>query len=99
MYSTLVIEMDKEVSNKGDQETMKAEMTTQHNSALTDRIIAYEMGELDDNETLELFSELVKNGLAWTLQGSYGRTAHNLIQFGFLDRNGKILRRYGENEG
>jgi hypothetical protein len=62
-------------------------------------ILAYEMGELDGNETLELFGKLVKNGMAWTLQGSYGRIAHSLIEVGFLDRNGNITRKFEEDEG
>lgn len=64
-----------------------------------DLIIAYESGELNNEKTLELFSMLVKNGHAWTLQGSYGRTAHNLIENGFLDREGNILRQFSEDEG
>ena len=60
---------------------------------LVDKIIAYESGELNDNEVLELFSELVKSGQAWTLQGSYGRMAMALINAGYLSRNGDILKR------
>jgi two-component SAPR family response regulator len=67
--------------------------------SLVNKIIAYESGELSDNDTLELFAELIRTGQAWALQGHYGRMAHNLIQFGFIDTNGKILRRYGEDEG
>lgn len=47
-----------------------------------DKIIAYENGELDEDETIELFQELVNTGLAWQLQGSYGRTAQRLIESG-----------------
>lgn len=53
-------------------------------------IIAYESGELDTRETVELFSELVRTGLAWQLQGFYGRTAHSLIRSGILDNSGAI---------
>lgn len=49
---------------------------------LADKIIAYESGELDHEETVELFQELVDNGMAWTLQGHYGRTAMALIEAG-----------------
>jgi fructose-bisphosphate aldolase class 1 len=54
-------------------------------------IIAFESGELDQDETIELFSHLVKSGLAWSLQGSYGRAAHSLIARGILDQQGNIL--------
>ena len=55
-------------------------------------IIAYESGELDANGTLELFAGLVKNGMAWSLQGSYGRTASALIDAGWLDKSGNVLK-------
>jgi hypothetical protein len=44
-----------------------------------DAIIAYENGELDNQEVLELFEYLIGSGLAWKLQGSYGRMAKQLI--------------------
>ena len=47
---------------------------------LVDEIIAYEQGELNDDEVIELFQQLVDSGLAWSLQGSYGRTAAALIE-------------------
>lgn len=48
-------------------------------------IIAFEQGELDDEATLELFQHLVDTGLAWQLQGSYGRIAHRLIEQGLIE--------------
>jgi hypothetical protein len=47
-----------------------------------DAIIAYESGDLDETEVIELFQYLIDTGLAWSLQGSYGRMAHALINAG-----------------
>jgi len=49
-------------------------------------IIAYENGELDSDAVIKLFQYLVKTGLAWQLQGSYGRMAHALITAGEVTR-------------
>jgi hypothetical protein len=49
-----------------------------------DGIIAYEMGELDDDETIQLFQTLVDTGMAYQLQGSYGRTAASMIEAGLV---------------
>ena len=49
-----------------------------------DKIIAYEQGELDDVETVELFQALVDNGMARTLQGSYGRQAKAFLEVGLI---------------
>lgn len=59
---------------------------------LTDQIIAYEEGGLDNAGVLELFGRLIKNGMAWTLQGHYGRAASALIDGGYLDAYGTILK-------
>ena len=55
-----------------------------------DYIMDYECGDLNDKETLELFSHLIKNGMAWNLQGHYGRTANQLINNDYICKNGKI---------
>ena len=51
---------------------------------LTDRIIAYEAGELSDEEDLRLFQDLVDTGMIRHLQGSYQRTAVRLIQSNYI---------------
>lgn len=53
-------------------------------------IMAYEQGELDAEGTVELFSQLIKSGLCWQLQGHYGRAAHQLIESGVLSLHGEI---------
>jgi hypothetical protein len=50
-----------------------------------DKIMAFESGELDEEGILELFQELIDSGLAWQLQGSYGRIAQNLIDAGYCN--------------
>jgi hypothetical protein len=46
---------------------------------LTSDIIAYENGELEDYEVVDLFQNLLDTGLLFQLQGSYQRTAAHLI--------------------
>lgn len=55
-----------------------------------DKITAWENGELSDEDTLGLFSQLIKEGTAWTLQGVYGRTAANLISNGLISQDGTV---------
>ena len=57
---------------------------------LVDKIIAFESGELNNEGILELFSDLIKTGQAWQLQGCYGRTAQGLIGKGIIDIQGVI---------
>lgn len=65
-----------------------------------DTIVAYECGELSDEDTLKLFGQLVANGMAWTLQGHYGRTATRLIEAGLINRDtGEVnWERVGESD-
>jgi hypothetical protein len=55
-------------------------MTTE----IVDRIIAYEQGDMDQEEAVRFFQELVDDGLVWGLQGHYGRTAARLIEAGLV---------------
>jgi hypothetical protein len=51
---------------------------------IVSQITAYETGELTDTEAVDLFQELVNSGLAWKMQGFYGRTAMGLIDAGLV---------------
>lgn len=51
---------------------------------LVDRIIDYETGTLSKGETIKLFQYLVDSGMAWRLQGHYGRMAEALIEAGLV---------------
>lgn len=48
-------------------------------------IIAYEGGKMSDEETHDFFQYLVDSGMAYTLQGHYGRTANALLQAGEIE--------------
>jgi len=47
-------------------------------------VIGFENGELDETEVIEGFQHLVDSGLAWQLQGMYGRFATDLIEQGLV---------------
>jgi len=47
-------------------------------------LAAYENDELDDQETVELFDQLVATGFIYELQGSYRRQAMRLIEAGLI---------------
>ncbi|MFI5863535.1 hypothetical protein [Streptomyces sp. NPDC051546] len=53
-------------------------------------IMSFEEGELDQRATLDLFATLIRSGMAWTLQGSYGRTANWLIAEGWISQRGEV---------
>lgn len=53
-------------------------------------IMDYEAGDLDDQGTLELFAELIRTGMAWSLQGHYGRMASALIDAGYITPDGEL---------
>lgn len=57
----------------------------------TDRLIAHEAGELDQEETARLFQELIDSGLVWKLQGHFGRMAICLINRGDCQPTSRIV--------
>lgn len=48
----------------------------------TNKIIAYETDELSEIETIKMFQSAINSGMAWRLQGSYGREAMEYINAG-----------------
>ena len=67
-------------------------MGLEMSALLTESLIAYENGELEGIGVLRLFQRLIQDGTVWSLQGSYGRMAKRLIETGWLDSSGNILR-------
>ena len=55
-----------------------------------DSIIAYEQGDMTEQEIVYFFAELIKSGIVWELQGHYGRTASALIREGWIDSDGNV---------
>lgn len=53
---------------------------------LVSKIIDFENGDLSYDETIAFFQHLVDSGLAWKLQGAYGRMAASLIDEGLVIR-------------
>lgn len=53
---------------------------------LVNKVMDWEDGRMDEDEETQFFQELVNSGMAWQLQGMYGRRANQLIQ------EGKVFR-------
>lgn len=67
------------------RDELRKELANQGQPVMPDvgQIMAFEAGELEDEEVIELFQGLINSGMAWRLQGSYGRTAMVLIEAGY----------------
>ena len=52
---------------------------------MIDMLMAYEDGELDSEQTVELFQNLIDSGLIFNLQGHYMRAAKELVDAGLID--------------
>lgn len=57
---------------------------------MMNEILDYEEGKLNEAETLQMFANLIESGLAWQLQGHYGRMASAMIQSGLITERGEL---------
>lgn len=53
---------------------------------MVDKMIRFEQGDMPVEELVPFVQELVDTGLAWQLQGSYGRLADRYIKAGLVKR-------------
>ncbi len=51
---------------------------------LVDQLIAYEEGQLTEDEEIALFQHLIDTGTCWQLDGHYHRVAATLIEAGLI---------------
>jgi hypothetical protein len=56
-------------------------------------VIDYEDGQQSHDDTIAMFQSMINSGMAWKLQGSYGREAMSLIESGQC-----ILGEVGHND-
>jgi hypothetical protein len=47
-----------------------------------EQIIQHENGELDEADEVKMFQDAINSGMAWKMQGSYGRQAMSMIEAG-----------------
>ncbi|HEY5989232.1 MAG TPA: hypothetical protein VIV12_23060 [Streptosporangiaceae bacterium] len=53
------------------------------------RISAFEQGELSDDDTLDLFADLIRTGAIWRMQAAYRHCAADLIEQGLVSGDGE----------
>lgn len=51
---------------------------------LVDRLIAYEEGQITDDEEVAFFQHLIDTGTCWHLAGHYQRVGATLIEAGLI---------------
>lgn len=63
-----------------------------------DDIMSYEQGDMSEDDTVTFFQGLIDSGMAWKLQGSYGRTAQSLIEAGVCHAAGSTAKKTAAGE-
>jgi hypothetical protein len=58
--------------------------------SICNMIIDFESGDMSMEDVITLFQHLVDTGVAWELQGSYGRLASQLIEQGLVDTRNNV---------
>jgi energy-converting hydrogenase A subunit M len=53
---------------------------------VVNQIMAYEQGDMDDEEVIDFFQTLLDTRIIYSLQGSYQRQAHALLEAGYIER-------------
>lgn len=67
-----------------NEQTAAERERAQQRVNLLDWMIAWEGGALSEEGEIALFQALVNNGMAWTLQGTYGRQAAAMLDAGLI---------------
>ena len=52
---------------------------------LVEQLIAYEEGQLTEDQEIAFFEHLVETGTCWQLQGHYQRVAATLMEAGLIN--------------
>ena len=65
-------------------------MRTIEMMSLMERVIAYETEHHDLEWIVQFFADLIATGLAWQLQGHYGREAKAYIDNGLISVQGDV---------
>ena len=60
-------------------------MKLENFNSIVDKMIAYEGGEMNEEESVEFFQELLDRRLISSLQGNYQRTAAILLELGHIE--------------
>tara|TARA_B100000676_G_C17747227_1_gene664562 strand:+ start:443 stop:643 length:201 start_codon:yes stop_codon:yes gene_type:complete len=55
-------------------------------TTIVDKMISYESGEMNEEEAIEFFQELLDKRLINSLQGNYQRTAALLLELGHIEQ-------------